>query len=269
MIHTFIKRAKIYWKVWKTIAVYGLAETFVNRWTNVLFFFGKSMRFGMTLFFLFLLSKTIKGIAGYTTDQVIIFYLIYQFTDTLAQVFFRGVYEFSWKVKSGELDFFLSKPMNPLFRIMTGKPDLIDAIFFIPTTILSVYLLLKLAPGFSSFSLLAVAVLLINGFLIAAAFHIFVVCLGIITTEVDNAVMMYRDLNALSRFPVNMYREPLRTTLFFLIPVGMMNTIPAQVLLNVTPSHSILVTLCVGVGFFLLSLQTWKYSVRKYTSAGG
>lgn len=264
-----LKRIGIYWQIWRTLAVNAFQETFINRWTNALFFTGKAIRFAMSLLFLILLQKNLNGFAGYTTDQVIIFFLTYQFTDTIAQVFFRGVYTFSWKVKSGDLDFYLSKPLNPLFRILTGEPDIIDAFFLIPTTIISIWLVTTLHVAITPASLAAYFFLMVNSFLIAAAFHILVICLGVLTTEVDNAVMLYRDTNALSRFPIDIYREPLRTAMFLIVPVGLMNTIPAQVLINLTPSYAIIYTIAIGIGFFALSLFVWGESIKKYTSAGG
>ncbi len=258
-----------YWHVWRTIAGYALAETFINRWTNMLFFLGKAIRFGMLLFFLLILQHSLNGFAGYTTSQVIVFFLTYQFTDTLAQVFFRGVYEFSWQVRQGELDFYLSKPLHPLFRILTGRPDVIDACFITPTTIISIWLVAQLHLTITFSSLITYLFLLLNSFLLATALHIFVICLGILTTEVDHTIMLYRDLNTLTRFPVDIYREPMRTILFFLVPVGLMNTIPAQVLLNLPPTYTVLLSCIVGVLFFILSLLTWKISIKKYTSAGG
>lgn len=207
--------------------------------------------------------------AGYTTDQVIVFFLTYQFTDTLSQMLFRGVYIFSNQVRSGELDFYLSKPINPLFRILTGKPDIIDFTFFFPTTILSIWIMTQLNLHITLASLLTYFALLINTFFIATSFHILVICLGILTTEVDNAIMLYRDLTAMSRFPIDVYREPLRTALFFIVPVGLMNTVPAQVLLNLKPTMTLLTTCAIGLGFLFLSLRAWSFSLRRYTSAGG
>ena len=263
------QRAKIYFQLWVTVAKYAFAEVFVNRWTSALFLFGKVVRFGMSLFFLTLLQRTISGFAGYTTNQIIIFFLSYQILDTLSQIFYRGVYTFSWKVKSGELDFYLAKPINPLFRILTGEPDMIDILFFFPTTLVSIFFISQLAGPIHLASIFAYLLLLINGFLIATSFHIMVICLGVLTTEVDNAIMLYRDINNLARFPVTMYREPFRSVLFWLVPVGLMNTIPAQALLNLPTSQSMLLTVLVGGGFFLASLRMWAWSMKKYTSAGG
>ncbi len=264
-----IKKIKIYWLIWWKIAQYALAETFLSRWTNLLFLAGKSLRFGMLLFFLLLIEKNIRNFAGYSTNQIIMFFLTYQFLDTLAQVIYRGVYMFSWQVRSGELDFYLSKPISPLFRILTGKPDILDAIFLIPTSILSIWLALHLGLSFTLGSVLLYVALLVNGFLIITSFHILVICLGILTTEVDNAIMLYRDMNALARFPVDIYKEPFRTILFFIVPVGIMNTIPSQVVMNMKPTFALPIVFCVGIIFFAISLWVWKISIKKYTSAGG
>jgi ABC-2 type transport system permease protein len=262
-------RLKIYWLIWLKMAEYAWAETFLNRWTNILFLIGKAIRFSISLFFLILLKNNLQQFADYTTSQVIVFFLTYQFLDTLGQIFFRGVYLFSWQVRSGELDFYLAKPINPLFRILTGKPDILDFLFIFPTTAISVWLITQLNIVMTWPNFFLYLALLLNGFLIVTGIHILVICLGVITTEVDNAIMLYRDVNNLARFPVDIYREPLRTILFFVIPVGVMNTIPAQVLLNVKPTYSLPTAFAVGFLFLFLSLRVWAWSLKKYTSAGG
>lgn len=263
------KRLSVYWRVWSTLAEYALAETFINRWTNILFMIGKVLRFGMLLFFLFFIQQSVQEFNGYTPQQIVVFFLTYQFLDTLAQVFYRGVYLFSWQVKSGELDFYLSKPLHPLFRILTGKPDFIDVFFFIPTTLLSVYLMREFFFAADPVTVLAYLLLLVNGFLIATAFHILIISLGVITVEVDNAVMLYRDINTMSRFPVTIYHEMLRNVLLFALPVGLMNTIPAQVLLQSHPTVQIWATLAIGITFLTCSIQVWNWSIKRYTGAGG
>jgi ABC-2 type transport system permease protein len=263
------RRLAVYWKVWRMTATHAMQSTLINRWTSSLFLFGKAIRFSMTLLLLFLLKNNIQDINGYKPDQVMIFFLTYQILDTLGQMVYRGVYEFSWQVRSGELDFYLAKPLNPLFRILTGKPDIMDTIFFVPTTALTVWLMGQYGHTITLTSVLLYISLLINGFLIVTAFYIFVICIGIVTTEVDNVMMLYRDLNTMGRFPVDMYKGAMRFVLFFVVPVGLMNTIPAQTLLNLPTSKSLLLTYGLGIGFLLVSLGVWRVSVKKYTSAGG
>lgn len=262
-----IRRLPIYWHVWKLTAVNALQEAFVNRWSNLLFFVGKSLRLAMTLVFLFLIHQNVQQFGGYTTDQMIVFFLTYQFVDLVAQIFYRGVYLFSNQVRSGEFDFLLAKPINPLFRALTGKPDINDAIFFVPTMVITFWILSQLNLVITATSALLYGALLINSVLIITALHILVLVVGVLTTEVDGIVWLYRDLSRLGQFPVSIYFEPMRFALFFLVPIGMMITIPAEILMNLSPTYSL--SLAFGMGFtsFVGSLRLWSWSLKRYGSA--
>lgn len=260
-------RLSIYWHVWKMTAINGLQEAFINRWTNLLFIFGKALRLGMSLVVLLLIRQNVQQFSHYTTDQIVVFFLTYMFVDIIAQVFYRGVYMFSHQVRTGEFDFLLMKPVSPLFRALTGKPDINDTIFIIPSSLISFYLFSQLNLTVTISSVLWYIALLMNAFLIVTALHIFVLIAGILTTEVDGVVWLYRDLMRLGQFPVSVYMEPLRFLLFFFVPIGMMVTIPSEVLLGLPPTHSILITMLVGLAFFLLSLITWQWALKQYSSA--
>lgn len=256
-----------YWKVWKTIALNALQETFVNRGSNVLFFAGKSIRLAFMLLFLWVLKANIDSIGGYTSDQMVVFFLVYQFVDTFAQILYRGVYLFSHLVRRGEFDFMLLVPINPLFRALTGKPDINDALFLIPSTALSIWIISQLSINITLTSTVLFAFLMLNSILLATSLHILVLVIGILTTEVDGVIWMYRDLSRMAQFPVSIYLEPIRSLLFFVVPVGIMMTVPAEVLLGTTPQTTVLFSTIFGVAFFVLSLHIWKWSLTQYQSA--
>jgi ABC-type uncharacterized transport system permease subunit len=126
----YIKQNFSYWKI---IAGNALQSSLVDRWTMALFLLGKTVRIGMSLVFLNLVGSQIGNLAGYSGDQLMVFFIIYQLLDTFVQIFFRGVYEFESKVRSGEFDLSLVQPINPLFRSLMGKPDINDAVLFYST----------------------------------------------------------------------------------------------------------------------------------------
>ncbi|MBU0576132.1 ABC transporter permease [Patescibacteria group bacterium] len=262
-----MKKIKTYFKVWRLNASNTIQELLVNRATHLLFFMGKMIKLSMSLLFLFLIKEQVAQFANYTTDQVIVFFLTYQFIDVLAQVFFRGVYLFRDRIIRGNFDFMLLRPINPLFQALTDHPDINDTIFLIPTTILSIYIASTLNIHITINSLTLYFLLLINAFLIAAALHILVLVAGILTKDTEGFIWMYRDMIQFARFPVTVYLEPLRSILFFIIPVGMMITIPSEVLLNLKPTYSIGVAFAIGLGSIILSLRLWKWSLKKYSSA--
>lgn len=256
-----------YFSIWKITASNALQETFVNRGTNAIFLFGKSVRYGMSLIFIFLIKQNIQVFAGYTVDEMVVFFLTYQFIDTLGQVFFRGVYLFSNHIRTGTFDFFLSKPINPLFSALTGNPDINDTIMLLPTTLINLLIASQLDIHITPTSFIFFLALLINSFVILTAIHIWVLILGILTTEIDGIVWLYRDFSRLGQFPINIYTELLRFVLTFLVPISVMMTIPTQVLLHTQPMISIPVTITIGVSFLFITLQGWRWGLKNYSSA--
>lgn len=262
-----MKRAAYYWRVWKMWSFNALQETFVNRGTNALFFLGKSIRLVMTLVVLLLIKQNITTFAGYTADQMIVFFLVYQFIESISQALFRGVYTFGRQVRNGEFDFDLLKPINPLFRALLGTPDINDVLFLLPSTAISIYILSTLDLNITLTSVLGFLVLMINSLVIAAALFIIVLSIAIFTTDIDGVIWMYRDLARLGQFPVSAYLELMRFALFFLVPIGMMITVPAELLLNIELSYSLVIVVAVAAAFLGFSLWLWNTALRNYTSA--
>lgn len=260
-------RIHTYLNVWRLNASNTLQKFFINRATNMLFLLGKIVRLIMSLLFLFLIKNQVAHFSSYTPDQVLIFFLTYQFIDTLSQIFYRGVYIFRDRIVRGTFDFMLLRPINPLFQALTDQPDLNDAIFIIPTTLLSIHIALRLDITITPKSLLLYFLLLINAFIITTSLHILVLVMGILTKDVQGIIWIYRDLMKLGRFPAKIYLEPLRSILFFVIPVGMIISIPAEVLLNLTPTHSIFISCMTGGISWIISTQLWKWSLKKYQGA--
>lgn len=262
-----MKLLRRYWQVWLLMASNEAQVTFVNRAANIMFFIGKSLRYVVMITFLLLLRSTVKEVGGYQANQIMVFFITYHFTDLVLQIFFRGVYEFGTHVRNGTFDGILLKPISPLFRVLTGTPDLNDVIFLIPSTIISVFLLLSSDIHMSFISFLLYLVLLLNALLIGTAIHIIILSLTLLANDVDNIMWIYRDVSRLGQFPTTIYFEFIRLTLFFIIPIGVMTTIPAQALLNTPLSLSVSASFAMGIIFFLLSLRFWQWSVKKYSGA--
>ncbi len=227
---------------------------------------GKIIRVLLFLGFLFFLFKGAGGLGGYTKNQIIFFYLSFNLIDTLAQLFFREVYRFRPLIVSGNFDFVLLKPVNPLIRVLLGGADVMDLMMLFLLTIAVLFFTLG-NFSITPLNLLIFILLLFNGFLVAAAFHIFVLGIGIITTSVDHLIIIYRDMTSMLRIPVDLYVEPIRFILTFLLPLGIMITFPSKALLGILSANLIIVSLVFGITSLFLSLKFWSFALKKYSSA--
>src|SRR5258708_7735659 len=255
-----------YIKIWWMLAVSAFQDAFSSRLSVVILVVGKLLRFALFFFFLVLIGAKTKLIAGYSLNHIIFFFFTYQLLDTLPQLFLREVYRFRSYVVSGDFDYFLVKPISPLFRALFGGSDVLD----IPMTIISVIALIITAMHIGNISVVGIIVYIIlvtNAFLIAVSLHILVLAIGVVSTEVDNAIMLYRDLTQMGRVPVDIYKEPLRGLITFVIPVGIMMTFPAKALLGVLSWEFVVLSLGIGLGLFYVCLHIWRYALRHYGSA--
>ncbi len=106
-----------------------------------------------------------------------------------------------------------------------------------------------------------------NAFIIATAFHIAVLALGILTTEIDNTIMLYRDVTRMGVVPIDIYKEPVRGFLTFVVPVGIMMTFPVKGLLGLLSFGVVFFSFLIAVVSLWLSLKFWKISLKRYASA--
>ncbi len=253
-------------KIWRLYSTYNFQQVLTNRALMSIFLFGKFARIFMFLVFLYFIFQGATNLAGYSRQQILFFYLAFNFIDSLGQFFFREVYRFRPLVVSGNLDLVLTKPFNPLLKVLMGGADLMDLVMLFLITSALIWL------GISGFTAnlwmwIIFLILCLNSLILSAAFHILILGLGIVTVSIDHLIMIYRDLTALMRIPVDLYIQPLRFFLTFILPLGIMFTFPPQVLMGLLSWQMILVSFSLGLISLYLALIFWRYSLRHYQSA--
>src|SRR3989344_5994433 len=96
-----INMIKRYLKIWWLFTINSFQAQLSVRWGLALFLIAKILRFALFLFFLIILVKATKSLAGYNLDQVILFFLSFNFLDILSQLLFRDVSRFRGMVLYG------------------------------------------------------------------------------------------------------------------------------------------------------------------------
>lgn len=256
------------WNIFLLFTKFSIKITFRHPAGVVLFTLGKLIRFGMFFLFVYYLLFNTKLLAGYSLQQTIIFYMTFNILDTTSQLLFREVYRFRQLVVSGELDTILVKPYHPFLKILVGGVDVLDIIITFIYIAIAAFFIMQL-PEFSTIHILLYIALLFNGLLIATSFHIAVLALGILTTEVDHTIMIYRDMTRLGTFPIDIYQQPIRFLFTFVIPIGIMVSIPVKSLLNLLSWPWYIASFSFGFISLFIALQFWNYALKKYQSWGG
>ena len=257
---------KRYITVWWILTLGTSQIAFQSRFGALLFLLGKLLRYVLFLLFLVLLINRTKVIVGYTFWQIVLFYATFNLLDTLPQFFFRNVYRFRQQILNGYFDNLLLKPLPSLFQPLFGGSDILDLLIVI-LSIGFIYVSALHNNHITQFGIFLYIVLLLNGFIISLAFHVFVLSAGILSTAVDNTVMLYRDLTQMGRLPIEIYQEPLRGMITFIIPVGIMMTYPAEAFMGLLSWWGVVLAFLFGGGLLVTSMRFWSYALQHYTSA--
>ena len=258
-----IQRWRVYWLYWLKSAGLTFQSLMATRFASVVFVVGKFFRFFFFLWFLLLLKERIQTVVGYSVEQLVVFYLVFNLFDMLGQIFYRGIYWFRNEIVSGNFDFKLIKPLSPLFQIMTSHTDFLD----VPLFILVIVFLAYSMRSISFIEIAGFVLLTVVALVLITAIHIMVAAIGVITTEVDHTIWIFRDLSMMGRVPVDIYTDLVRGFLTFVVPVALIFTVPAKVLFGLVNFQALLVTVVIAGIFYWLALRLWRYALTQYSSA--
>jgi ABC-2 type transport system permease protein len=254
-------------RIWLLMAKMAAQDQLTTNWGGVLFIIGKIIRFLFFFAFLFSVLSSSQTLAGFSREQVILFYLVFNLIDVTGQFLFRGIYVFRWRVVSGDFDLDLVKPLPSFFRPLFGWTDILDLITLFPLVGFIIFYVSQnqLIPNWLSFA--SFLFLFINAVLIAFSIHLLASSIGVMTTEIDHLIWIWRDLFNLSRFPTDIYSPGLRLVLTVLIPVIITVTVPAKALMGFLNWPTILGSFLGGLILFFLSLKFWRFALTRYSSA--
>lgn len=262
-----MKKIKHLLKVWKKIASLSLQDQTATLWGMIVFVLGKIVKFALFFVFLFSVMSEADSLAGYTREQVVVFFLVFNIVDISSQAIFRGVYNFRQVIINGNFDYDLIKPLPSFFRPLFGWADVADIFTLIPLWGGFLYFIFKNGIVENPIYYLIFALTIVVSFIIGFSFHLFVSGIGVISTEVDHLIWVYRDLIGMGRFPTDIYPKMIQMGLTFFIPVIVLVTIPAKGLMGMLSLQTVLVCIGVTVLFLVFSLWFWKRSLGQYTSA--
>lgn len=260
-------RSKIgkYIKIWWLTTAKVTQIAFVSRFGAAAFILGKVLRFAFFLFFLLILGSKTRSIAGFSIYEIIFFFATFNLVDTTAQFFLREVYRFRYYVTSGEFDYFLTKPISPLLRSLFGGSDILD----LPILLLSIIFIVYSAAHLGTvnlFSSLLYVLLIANGLLLALSLHILILAMGVLTTEIDHTIMIYRDITQMGRLPIDIYKQPLSWILTYILPVAIMMTTPAKALIGSLNLSILVAAFIISLTFLVLSVKIWQFALKNYSS---
>jgi ABC-2 type transport system permease protein len=258
---------KTFFRVWTILAKNNLQNQLLSPSASLLFVVGKIFNFIFAIITIYAIFNQASSIRGYDLPQAVIVVLVFSFMDTLTQFLFRSLYTFRPALIKGDFDMDLLKPLPSFFRPIFSGPDFLD----VPMIIIQLFSIFYFIAHFSITitlpNLLVFSLVFVNGVVIAFSVHLIIAAFAVMTSEIENLVMIYRALGRAAIVPTDIYGATFRFILSYVVPITVIMTIPAKALLGILSIEGIIYSTILTLVFLIFSLNFWSFSLRHYTSA--
>ncbi len=172
----------------------------------------------------------------------------------------------SEKVRKGDLDLLLAKPVNSQFMITLQKANTAILGNFIIGSSWLIYALSGL-EDFNYLRLLWLIILVPCSLAVIYTMRSMFSATAVIFTRSENLQFLWWQVYRLGMRPDSMYFPWLKFILLTVIPVGVIVSIPARALLNPPDLRYLLWPIVLAPILIYLSNRFWKFALKFYSSA--
>jgi ABC-2 type transport system permease protein len=207
-----------------------------------------------------------QTLAGWTRSDALALIGTFQIMTGLKSTFLDP--NLSWfpqnGVRNGKLDAYLLQPAPSLFLAslaQSGPLALIQTL--LGAGVIGIAMSTH-PPGADN--VLVWLLLVVVGMAIAWAIGVLLACLAFWAPNLQLDVF-YGSAWALARYPIDIYRRPLRLVLTYVFPLGLIATTPASALVHGPRSAVVIGSALGGTACVLLARLCWRAGLRRYTGA--
>lgn len=262
------KKLIAYLRVWWRLTILQFEQQVANaRFAATVLILGKVARLGFAFLFLYVIVDRAGMLAGYNLYEAVLILALFNFVSTITQLFFRGVYLFRQKVIDGNFDFYLLNPLSELFYSLFSYTDPLDMLLAIPYGAIVYWAWAQTGFPITPINILYLALAIAIMGIIIFAIHILIIGVGIKYLEVDNTIMLYRDLERTAGFPMEIYGKYGSIFLTYIVPFGLMSTVPAKIIFNLLNPAILIAFLLVALLELKLAMVFWRNALKSYSSA--
>lgn len=182
-------------------------------------------------------------------------------------VLFPSLLDVPDQVRKGTLDFVLTRPIDTQFSVSLRKLEISRIGNFLAGAVMLGFGLLHLSRSPLPVDWAAYLVCLIGGILFYYSVSFFLATLAIYFVRTDNIWVISEIMIESARYPADVFPRIFRFIAIYVVPIAVISTVPARMLVFGFDPVLTLVAALWGVGSLLLTRMFWNRSMDRYSSA--
>ena len=232
-------------------------------------FFINTSYFLVQLFAFEAIYGHIENIRGWGHGEILIFIGTFSLIDSINMViFFFGVISIPEKIQTGELDLYLTKPVNPLLRITFEKvnPGAIPLLLF--SACIIGYGVRESGMNLSYVNAIGYLVMVLLMTILFYDMDLLLRCFAYFVFSVNNLVKIENTaMDLCMKIPGIAFDGIYEFFFYFILPYGVIATLPTQALIGALSAKGLIFGVVIVCIFTFIALSFWTYGVHRYESA--
>lgn len=212
----------------------------------------------------------VESIGGWDRNQMLLFIGTFSLLNALNMaLYFFGVISIPHKIKSGELDLYITKPVNTLFHLSFENMDMGSVPLVFASIGIILYAAVNMDTGVTALTVIGYIFLVM---IMLVLYYDMEVILRTIPFFVIQSTSIERFeegvLTLCMRIPGILFKGAFKVLFYLILPYGIMATIPTQFFSGMLSPAGFIYSITVVAVFTAFTMAFWKFGLRNYKSTG-
>jgi ABC-2 type transport system permease protein len=261
-----------YLRLMTALARYGLAREFAFRMNFVVKLSVEVIWLGILLAFYSIIFSKTSVVADWSEPEYLFFLGCYfALAGLIEALFLVNCNQFSDLIRSGDLDFYLLKPIDEQFLVSCREIDWGSVPNFLMGTGVMGFALHRMGWPINIGMAVAFVALFICGIVIAYSFLLMLTSAAVWFTRNQSLYELWWLVTSLMRYPREIFSyswaAPVGTFFTYFVPILLVINVPARIMVKTLDPLMVLFMVAVSVVLLLVSRRFFRYALRRYRSA--
>ncbi len=269
MVRSAIKSIIRYLKIYGLWFKMSLVEFTTYR---ISFFIGMAVEIGYqvsSVVFFMIIFGNVNEIAGWSYEEIMFLTGLDIVTSEVVLGSFSifNLRRLPEKIKNGDLDVELLKPINSLFNLSVSKPYVASILSTFTGVFLMFWFGVRSGASISIVQIIAGVLIIICGVMLAYSIIVILSSFTFVFVNNDRLPYLGEKIVFFKESPHHVFRGPFKVIFFYILPVVFMASVPTTTILRgVDWGYLGLAFVLAGV-FLTIAVLTWNRMIKFYTSA--
>ncbi|WP_159067833.1 ABC transporter permease [Paenibacillus ihuae] len=224
--------------------------------------------FSVQLIFMHLVYSNVDSLAGWTRYEMFFYIGTFNIIDSLWTFGpFFNLLAIPGVIRSGALDYYITKPVNSQFLISLRNVDPGSIISALAGVTLITFALIQGGMELTYARAGLYIVSIFHALLIQYSVYFIFTCLAFWLVKADFVDSIHGILCYFSTRPVDIYKGFIRFVLSYVLPYGLALTVASKAAVKTIQFPEYTLFLILSWSIFAVSVGVWRFSLKHYSSA--